>query len=135
VTVAEAAAPTATTTIEVVEPAPVPRELPDAHRALAFEHEADADASRAAWSTSSSPLSPTRWAVVRIVLGGLVAALTDDWSGGAGLAEQTRDDELGRGDVLDGQPDGLEDGDRLGVAVVSPFAPHAADLDQAPLRD
>jgi len=56
----------------------------------------------------------TRWVWVRTLFDRLVASLVDRWSGVA-ATENAVNDELGRGDVLDGQPDRLERGDRLWV--------------------
>ena len=131
VTVAEAAGPLPTP--EPV-PTPPPRDLPEGHPALAFERDADAEAGRAAWLEPSAP-APARWATVRIVIAGLLSAWLDEWSGADGVAEQAGDHQLGRGDILDGQADGLEDRDRLGIAAIGPVTPDAADLDQAPLAD
>jgi stage II sporulation SpoD-like protein len=132
VTVAEAAgAPAASITVAPV-PTSAPRELLAGHPALAFERDADADATRAAWSLA--PARPTaRWATVRILVSGLVAAWLDGWS--VAFAHQPGDDELGGGNVLDREADRLEDGDRLGVAHLGPLTRHVADLDEALLRD
>ena len=127
VTVAESSARLATP----VEAEPTaPRDLPASHRVLAFERDADADAARASWAASST--APTsRWATVRVLLRGLVAAWMDRWSG----SQQPADDQLGGRDVLDGEPNGLEDRDGLRIAGLGPVARDAADLDEAPIRD
>jgi stage II sporulation SpoD-like protein len=127
VTVAVRSAPLAAT-VETVPPAP--RELPAGHRVLAFERDADADAARASWA--ASPTAPTsRWATVRVLIRGLVAAWMNRWSG----VQQPAHDQLGGGDILDGEPNGLEDGDGLRIAGPGPVARDAADLDEAPIRN
>ena len=63
-------------------------------------------------------------ATISIELGGPLSA----------VGEQPIDDELGRRDVLDGEPDRLEDGDRLGVAGLGPRTVDAPDLHQLRLR-
>ena len=67
-------------------------------------------------------------AFLELYLGGLL----DRWS--VALAEEPVGDELGRGDVLDGQPDRLEDRDRVGRASGRPVRADAADLYEAVLR-
>ena len=57
------------------------------------------------------------------------------WSAAIGVADEPPGDELGRGDVLDGQPDRLEDGDRIGWPSVRPVRGDAPDLHQALARD
>jgi Stage II sporulation protein len=69
-------------------------------------------------------------AFVELYLG----ALLERWSLVAGAAEETIGDELGRGDILGGQPDRLEDGDRLGGSRGDPVRADAADLYQAVFR-
>ena len=130
VTVADAAAPPAA--IPVAKVAPTPRELPSGHRSLAFERDADARAARATWSAPATG-TPTRWVTLRILVSRLVAAWVDGWSGT--IAQQPRNDQLGRGDILNREADRLEDGDRVGVAGFGPVTAHAPDLDEAPLRD
>jgi len=61
-------------------------------------------------------------AFLALYLGGLL----ERWS--VALAEEPVGDELGRGDVLDGQPDRLEDRDRAGRASGRPIRADAADL-------
>ena len=61
-----------------------------------------------------------------------VESLFDRWS--VALAQQPVGDQLGRGDVLDGQPDRLEDGDRVGRTGGSPVRVDAADLYEAVFR-
>jgi hypothetical protein len=130
VTLAQAAAPAPS-----VDAAPThaPRDLPDGHRTLTFERDADAQAARATWSAQAGLRSSSRWATVRVLVAGLVATWADGWSGA--LGQQPRDGQLGGGDILDREADRLEDGDRLGVALLGRRSRDAADLDQAPLLD
>jgi hypothetical protein len=69
-------------------------------------------------------------AFVELYLG----ALLQRWSLVAGAADETIRDELGRGDILGGQPDRLEDGDRFGGSRGNPVKADAADLYQAVFR-
>jgi|SoiMethySBSTD1v2_1073268.scaffolds.fasta_scaffold771730_2 hypothetical protein len=61
-----------------------------------------------------------------------VENLLDRWS--VALAQEPVGDQLSRGDVLDGQPDRLEDGDRVGRTGGSPLRADAADLHEAVFR-
>jgi hypothetical protein len=80
--------------------------------------------------------TPARWFSLRVIVERWLAQLAERWSGFAELfAEQPSGDQLGGGDVLDGQPDGLEHGDRFGGPRVDPSRLHAPDLDQVGLRD
>jgi hypothetical protein len=74
------------------------------------------------------------WVTADALLELYVGGLLGPWSAALGLAEQPRGDELGRGDVLDGQPDRLEDRDRLGGPRGRPIRADAADLYQAVFR-
>jgi hypothetical protein len=69
-------------------------------------------------------------AFVELYLG----ALLERWSLVAGATEETIGDELGRGDVLGGEPDRLEDGDRFRGSRGDPVRADAADLYQAVFR-
>jgi hypothetical protein len=98
-------------------------------RLLAFEAAADAASARAHVAGAERAATATRWTTFRAMLGQLIATLADrlglgEWA----IAEQPADDELGGGDVLDGQPDGLEDGDRLRLPGRDPVAADGADL-------
>jgi hypothetical protein len=76
--------------------------------------------------------APTRWFMLRIVVERWLASIAARWSGdGSRLPEQARSNELGRGEVLDGQPDRLEDRDRVGIALAGPAPRDRADLDEA----
>ncbi len=87
---------------------------------------------RATHGTSAS----VRWFALRVILGRLVEQLAGRWSAFAVLpAEQTSDDELRGGDVLDGQPDRLEDRDGIGRPRLDPAAIDAPDLDEVGFRD
>ena len=67
-------------------------------------------------------------AFLELYLGGLL----DRWS--ITLAQEPVGDQLGRGDVLDGQPDRLEDGDRVGRTGGRPVRADAADLYEVVFR-
>ena len=67
-------------------------------------------------------------AFLELYLGGLL----DRWS--IALAQEPVGDQLSRGDVLDGQPDRFEDGDRVGRTGGRPVRADAADLYEAVLR-
>jgi hypothetical protein len=74
------------------------------------------------------------WLTVDAVVEIVAQGLAHRWSAALGVAEQPAGDELGRGDVLDGQPDRLEDRDRLGRASGRPIRADAADLYEAVVR-
>jgi hypothetical protein len=103
-------------------------------RLLAFESAADVATTRG--NVVSAERAPTtRWTTFRAMLGQLLATLADRLElGGWPVAQQPLDDELGRGDVLDGQPDRLEDRDRLGIPGRDPVATDGADLHEVRLR-
>jgi hypothetical protein len=76
---------------------------------------------RAPWAEASveetaSRANGARWLLFRGLVARYFASLRLDlpWETG-GVAEDAGDDELGRGDVLDGEADRLEGGDRLTV--------------------
>jgi hypothetical protein len=69
----------------------------------------------------NDPATP-RWMTFRTLLAQLVATLADRWSVPlASRAEQPLGDELGGGDILDGEADRLERGDGGRVAADDPF--------------
>jgi hypothetical protein len=72
----------------------------------------------------------SRWIGVRAVLAGLLATWTERWGSGLTLVgrQQAGGNELGRRDVLDRQPDRLEDGHRVAWPGVDPVAPDRSDL-------
>ena len=70
-------------------------------------------------------------AVLELYLRGMARSV----SAAIGLAEEAAGDELGRGDVLDGQPDRLEDRDRIGRPSGRPVRADAPDLHQVVFRD
>ena len=81
---------------------------------------------RAAPIGSASGRCSTRWS----------EDLLERWSAVAfGGGQQGGGDELRGGDVLDGHPDRLEDGDRVGGATVGPVPADRPDLDQPFLVD
>ncbi len=70
-----------------------------------------------------------RWLILRLIVERWLASLGDRWSAvGLGPSEQPAADELGRRDVLDGEADRLEDGDRTGWTLSGPAVLHRADL-------
>lgn len=76
------------------------------------------DRSQVEWAAHAEATAqpvPMRWIWVRALVDRLVASLVERWSGVA-AADDPIDDELGRGHVLDGEPDRFEGGDRLWVA-------------------
>lgn len=76
------------------------------------------DRSQVEWAADARATAqpvPMRWIWVRALVDRLVASLVERWSGVA-AADDPLDDELGRGHVLDGEPDRFEGGDRLWVA-------------------
>ncbi len=114
---------------------PMPAALPDTHRVVAFERRADADALRAVGTDQMTDRVPMRRAIVQAVVRTLLASLVERSSLlGWLVSEQAGGDELGRGDVLDGEADRLEDGDRLGVTLPGPAALDAPDLHEVRFR-
>ncbi len=77
-----------------------------------------------------APAASARLTTFRILLRQLVASLAERWSVGALIAQQPAGDELGGGDVLDGQPDRLEGGDGVGGAALDPVPADRPDLHQ-----
>ncbi len=76
------------------------------------------------------------WFSLRTVVDSLVGGLLERWSAVAfGGGQQSAGDELRGGDVLDGHPDRLEDGDRVGGATIGPVPADRSDLDQLPFID
>ena len=70
-----------------------------------------------------------------VIVERLVASVVARWSGAAlTLGQEAPGDQLGRGDVLDGQPDRLEDADRIGGASIRPRTLDAPDLHEVDLR-
>jgi hypothetical protein len=130
VTVADASEVKAAT----IEDAP-PATLPGTHRVVEFEHRVDLAAARATARMAMEPAVATHWLVARAAMKQLVAELLERWSVPMLLGwEQPPDDQLGRGNVLDGQAHGLEGGDGIRSATVGPVAPDAADFDQVLFR-
>jgi hypothetical protein len=97
--------------------------------------EAAADVARTRGHVVSDDRVTTRWTSFRLLLGQLMTSLADRLGlGGWPVAEQPLHDELGSGDVLDGQPDGLEDRDRLRIPARDPAAIDGADLHEVRFR-
>ena len=123
-------------TAVATDPAPSePRTLALGHRAVEFEHRADEAALRAVSSRPEATMVPARWLNLRLIVQLFLADLTERWSVASLLGtEQTAGDELRGGDVLDGEPDRLEDGDGVGSPALRPGAIDGPDLHEAFLR-
>ena len=91
-----------------------------------------ADESPYGWERPAAtvPEASARFVAFRVLLGQLLASLADRLSGGGAVAEQPADGELGRGDVLDRQPDRLEGGDGVGLPRLDPVPADRPDLHQ-----
>jgi hypothetical protein len=110
------------------EPEPSPaRALPADHRVVEFERQADAAKVRSISREPATASVPTRWLNVRVMVQRLMASMFAQWSV-AFLGDQRPGDQLGRGEILDREPDRLEDRDRIGVAERRPLASDAAEL-------
>lgn len=86
-----------------------------------------------AWArpiAAPTPVASTRWVTFRALLGQLVARFAERMSAGGPIAQQPAGDQLGGGDVLDGQADRLEDGDGAGIARLDPVPADRPDLHQ-----
>ena len=113
---------------------PVPATLSPSHRVVEFERQVDA-ARRGPPTNATAPAVATRWLAARAAISQMLTALLDRWSVPRLLGlEQPSGDELGGGDVLDGQADGLEDGDDIGIAPIRPVAADRADLHEVLFR-
>jgi len=135
VTAAAGGAPDPATRPTTVGPDRDLRKLAPTHRAVEWERRMDAQARRETTARTEPPVvPPARWLAVRALVQAYLATLAERWSALALVGQEPRDDQLGGGDVLDGHPDRLEDGDRLGLAARGPAALDGADLDQVPLR-
>ena len=111
-------------------PAPAsPRTASPGPRLLAFEAAADHVAARNAAPRPARSTVSARWITLRGLIAQMVTALIGDF----GLQEAAGD-QLGGGDVLDRQPDRLEDGDGVRLARRSPLAADAPDLHEIRLR-
>jgi len=107
-------------------PAPVRTAGPDLARLLAHE-------SPVAWrATDPQPMVTQRWVTFRIVLERLLSSLLERL--GLPATQQAGDDQLGRGDVLDGEANRLEGGDGVRLAAGDPSALHGSDLDEVRLH-
>ena len=94
---------------------------PDPWRLLRSEHPS--------WATTptADPRLTQRWVTFRAVLGQVVRELLADW--GLTVQEPT-DNELRGGNVLDGKPHRLEDGDGPRVTRLQPLRFDRPDLDE-----
>jgi hypothetical protein len=81
-------------------------------------------------AAAAAPAPSTRWASFRVLLGQLLASLADRLSVGSLVAQQPAGDELGGGDVLDGEADRLEGGDGIGLARLDPLPADRPELHQ-----
>ncbi len=104
------------------------REPPDLARLLANEAPYLDVPARA--GAAFSPAAQ-RWLLVRAAFERLLTSWLALFASGS---DEPLDDELGRSNVLDRQADGLEGGDRFGVAARGPAGVHRADLHQVGLR-
>ncbi len=97
----------------------------------------EAPAAYAARVPAIPPRITPHAAAAQTMLAWLSADLAERWLEALGLADaqQARDGQLGRGDVLDRQSDRLEHGDRVIRAAIDPVATHGADLDEVPFGD
>ena len=108
---------------------PVPSRSPGVDLARLLGHEAPAEA----WSAeAATPLATRSWVAFRVAVERLVSSLVERL--GQLGAEQPNDDELGRGHVLDGEADRLENGDRVRGASRGPAGLDAPDLHEVGLR-
>jgi hypothetical protein len=122
VTVADPASGQIEATAALTPEAVAPRVI-DLDRLLALE----APYSYGAPDTRPAPRATHRWLMFRAVLTQLLVVLAER----LGLVwQEPIDDELGRGDVLDGQPDRLEGRDGHRVPARDPGPLDAADLHQ-----
>jgi hypothetical protein len=104
-------------------------------RLVAFEEAADELAARrSSRMPATHPRVAGRWISLRILAAQLLAAWTDRVGLDALFAHHPGHDQLGRGDVLDRQPDRLEGGDRFGTPVDRPVAVDRSDLDEVRFR-
>lgn len=93
-------------------------------------HESPYGWERPAAVAASTAELPTRWLTFRALLGQLLASLAERLSVGGPLAQQPAGDQLGGGDVLDGQPDGFEGGDGVGSTRLDPVPADRTELHQ-----
>ena len=137
VTVADApAAPVVAAPAPVA--APVVADLDPTHRVVAFERFTDAENVRDAGAPAgwvSGPVVTSEWIRLRGLVDRLLASLAEGLSAAVLGSEQAIGDDLRRGDVLDGQPDRLEDGDRLGPAFGRPGRGDLSELHQVLFRN
>jgi hypothetical protein len=78
------------------------------------------------------PMITPRWVTFRLVFERLVSSLLERL--GLPAIQQLRHDQLGRGEVLDGEADRLEGGDGVRLAARDPSTLHGPDLDEVRLR-
>lgn len=115
--------------LETAAPSPSPSpegDIRGSHARL-LVHEAAYEWDRPSAVTSPAP---AHWRIVQVLLGQLLAGLVDRLSVGGLIAQQPAGDELGGGDILDGEPDRLERGDRVGSARFDPVPADRPELHQ-----
>ena len=118
-----------------VEPAPSAGPLPETVWPWAIELEAFAEPPIDP-PTGTDAVPSIHWLRFRVVIERLLMSLVERWSALAlGLGEEALGDQLRGGDVLYGQPDRFEDGDRLGGSVLGPRWVDRSDLDEVGLGD
>lgn len=117
----------------LVSPVPV---IPDAvQRLLALEAPAPDDRAARRLVLASPAVPAVGWMSARGLFARLVSAWADRWLSGIARVEEPRDGQLGGGDVLDRQADGLEHGDRAGRTGVDPVPFDGSDLHEVGFRD
>ena len=109
------------------------RGLAAAMRLLEFDEPADAETYQ---PDAPDPAAAARWTTFRALVERFLASLVAGWSDrGLVASEEPPGDELGGGDVLDGQPDRLEDRDGVGRTGRNPAGLDAADLHKVAFRN
>jgi len=98
-----------------------------------LEHEAAHDWTAVPTLPSRETATP-RWVTFRALLGQLVATVADRLSASAPRAEQPAGDELGGGNVLDGEADRLEGRDGVWISIDGPPSLDGPQLHELRLR-
>ena len=128
------AAPAQPAASPVTVTAAAPSEIDRTARVTLFELAHDAasirDKGRAPERRSATP---SRWLQFRSLVVQLLASISERLALAVAF-EEPLTDELGRGHVLDGQADRLEDGERLGVSRPAPVRVDGADRHEVALR-
>ena len=79
---------------------------------------------------TSLPAPAMRWVTFRALVEQLLASLAERLSVGGLVAQQPAGDQLGGGDVLDGEPDRLEGRDGVGLTRLDPLPADRPELHQ-----